>query len=176
MGKVTLTLDDFLLDKRDKKDLVAIINKFQVKSEVCECDTHAKGGINWFPTDAILLVVGLTAAGFFAELGKDLYTQLKNKIKVMLSAQKSYGEMIEFFYISFELDNINLYFKFDKITSYLVENSFDKIFSDFDLIEKEVKRLIDFRPNKITGEFNSITFIFDDEENKWIIAHFNKHP
>jgi hypothetical protein len=94
----------------------------------------------------------------------------------MLSAQKSYGEMIEFFYISFELDNINLYFKFDKITSYLVENSFDKIFSDFDLIEKEVKRLIDFRPNKITGEFNSITFIFDDEENKWIIAHFNKHP
>lgn len=175
MNKITLTIDDYLVSENDRKEIIGFIKKAGIENEIWECDTHSRGGLTWFPTDLIIAVVGLTAAGFFSALGENLYKKLKNKIKEVLSADKSMNEMIYYSYISFENKGITLYFEMNRMTTDSVDVAFDKIISDFEIITNEVDRLVEFNPEKITGKFDSITFTFDDEENKWIIAHFNKH-
>lgn len=175
MGKITLTIDDYLVPQNDRREVIEIIKKIGIENEIWECDTHSMGGVSWFPTDFIIAIAGLTAAGFLSALGEDAYNQLKNKIKKILSSNKAMNEMIYYLYISFEIKDITLYFEVNVTTVSIIDIALEKMISDFDMITEEVARLIQFNPEKITGKFSSVTFIFDDEENKWIISHFNKH-
>ena len=84
--------------------------------------------------------------------------KLKINLKINLNSTK-------LFHISFKTKNVVLYFEINIMTVYSIDVALDKMISDFEMIEKEVNRLIEFNPEKITGKFRSITFIFDDEEN-----------
>ena len=169
MKKIELLLDDHLVSGSDREDLKEIIKKSGIKSSISECDTHAMGGISWFPTDLIITIFDYTAMGFFGALGLTLYKQLKNKIKDIVFKNK-----VEAVYISFDLLKVRIYFE---INRFMRKDEFDiafnKIESDFEFIANEINRLIDYNPEGITGKFNSITFIFDVQEKKWIISHFN---
>ena len=115
------------------------------------------------------------AAGFFAALGKDLYIQLRDRIKKLLSEDQPKAGAIYYSYLAFDIGSTVLYFEVDRINVYSIDRAYEKIIEDFPIIKKEVERLIQFKPNKLTGKFDSITFIFDDLDDQWIIAHFNKY-
>ncbi len=174
MSKVYVLLDDFLIPEKTRKELEKVLSSPAFNTEIEEADTHAMGGLNWFPTDLIIQITGLTVAGFFGAIGGDAYSKLKEIVKNLLDKNSESSPGINNAYLCFELEKIDLYFEFNKITIGSIDSSFRILQDQFNEILIEINRLLDFDPKKLTGEFNSITFIFDEIENKWIITHFNK--
>jgi hypothetical protein len=174
MARISISLDNYLISGNDRKEIINIIKKTNVETDISEGDLGSKGGIYWFPTDLIILIVGLTASGFFKALGEDAYEKLKNKIKKLLTYKKETDNPIRNAFLSFEADGIVLYFEINWDTVECIDKALKKLAVDYPVIEQEIRRLIEFNPKKITGSFSSITFIFDVIDEQWIIAHFNK--
>lgn len=173
MVKIQLSLDDYLIDKQDCIEIIDIIKKTTVDTDVYEGPMGEMGGISWFPRDLIILIIGMTAGGFFSAMGKDLYNKLKIKFKLLLSQFTSRESSISTAYLAYEINKLTLYFEFNRDILGYVDLAFDKLKSDYPQIEKEVIRLLEFKPQILTGSFSSITFIFDIIDKQWIIAHFN---
>src|SRR3989339_268315 len=157
MSKIKISLD-YSIPKEDRKKLISIVKKADAGAEVTEGDLSAMGGITWYPRDLIIFVASLTAAGFFAALGKDLYIQLRDRIKKLLSEDQPKAGAIYYSYLAFDIGSTVLYFEVDRINVYSIDRAYEKIIEDFPIIKKEVERLIQFKPNKLTGKFDSITF------------------
>lgn len=176
MEKISLSLDEGLIPKNDREEIINLIKKAKnVDVAIFEGDLGASGGMAWTPRDLVIAASGLTMAGFLAALGEDIYKLLKERVKKILSASRPFNEMIDCSYISFDLGNIILFFEVNRITVQSIDRAYEKIITDFHEITREVERLIKFKPEKLTGKIDSITFIFDDLEDQWIIAHFNKY-
>lgn len=176
MQKVKISIDDFLVIDQDRKDLVKILKqRDDIEIEYSEHDTHAMGGMIWFPTDLIIEIVGLTIAGFFGAIGGEIYQQLKNKIKEILSRDATLDNPgVDWAFLVCEVGGKKVYFEFDKnlIDSY--DAAFEKMLSDFPSITRDLIKFFEFGPKKLFGSFSSVTFVFDWEENRWVLAHLNK--
>lgn len=173
MPKLSISLDEYLIPKKDRKEILGFFGSFKDK-EVSECDTHAKGGLIWFPIDLIILVSGLTVAGFFQELGKDIYLKLKSKIKELLYKFET-PEKIDSAFVAFEVEGKVLYFMLeDKILEEDFDEAFDKIQSEFSEISEKFSKFLKTHPEELFGEFESLTLKYDWEEKRWIIGWLNK--
>lgn len=176
MQKVKISIDDFLVIDQDRKDLVKILKqRGDIEIEYSEHDTHAMGGMAWFPTDLIIEIVGLTIAGFFGAIGGEVYQQLKNKVKEILNHEATIDNPgIDWVFFVCEVEGKKVYFEFDKhlIDSYDI--AFEKMLSDFPSIVQELIKFFEFGPKRLFGDFSSVTFVFDWEENHWVLAHLNK--
>lgn len=173
MEKIYISLDEYLIKRSDRKELIGFFDKIKNK-EIIGCDAQAKGGLNWFPIDLIITIIGISAAGFLQEIGKDIYIKLKKKIKYLLFSNQS--EKIKYANIAFEISGKVIYFMFEDL---MIENSFDaafeKIFSEYEENAKKIERFIESNPTELFGYFESITMKYDDdEENRWIIGWINK--
>lgn len=162
--KISLTLDEFDLTEADRSDLVEVISRTNIETSVSIHDTHAKGGIAWFPTGLIITVLGLTATGFFQALGEDLYSKFKNRLAQIKSRTS--------FFLEFQCGKMELYFEFNEFAEDLDE-CVKKLSEQYPSIVSDVKRLKRSRFESILGKYSSITFTFDPLEKKWTIAHFN---
>jgi hypothetical protein len=174
MINVNLILDEYLLSENDRLDLKNIFIESKIKPNIFEGDTHAKGGIIWFPTDLIVLVIGMTAAGFFAALGKDIYKKLKIKLIKILEEEKPFDKKVSQLYFAFDHPKIRLYFVVSESYSDKLDYSIDKIANDYPLLLKEALDIKALNIKSI-GSFESIAYYFDEDEDRWIIAHFNKY-
>jgi len=173
--KLEIILDEYLLEKNEQEDLIKLFKNFnKIKSDIIVGDTHAKGGITWFPTDLIIVAFGMTASGFFAALGEDLYKKLKDKLIKIIKKEKPHNKKIEQFYFAFEIDNIRFYFEIYDFFSNNIGDQIDRIAVDFPNIVKEAK-IIKKIGLRTIGEFESITYRFDEDCNHWVVAHFNKY-
>jgi hypothetical protein len=171
MRSLEISIDEYLVKEKDRKEILGLLGG--IKKKITICDTHGKGGMNWFPIDIIIIIIGFTASGFFQEIGRDVYIKLKSKIKELLY-KKNDIEKISYANIAFEIENKVVYFTFED--TLLEENydiAFEKIFSEFDELNIIITRLIRNKPEELFGKFESITMKFDEEENRWIIGWFN---
>lgn len=172
MEKIDISLDEYLIKETDRKELIGFFNGIKDK-EITECDTHAKGGLNWFPIDLIIAIIGISATGFLQEIGKDVYAKLKQKIKDLLYSKQA--EKIRYANIAFEVKGKVVYFMFEDM---LFENNFDiafeKIFSEYEQTAEKIEGFIESNPAELFGYFESITMKYDEEENRWIIGWLNK--
>lgn len=173
MKKIEILLDDYLIKKKDREDLVNLFSKVKNK-KITECDTHAKGGLAWFPVDLVITAIGLTATGFLQEMGKDIYLKLKKKIKKLTRSER--GDWTVYVNIAFEIKNKIIYFTFSEaIIERDFDEAFDKIFSDFNETAKKIEKFINSNPENLFGYYESITMQYDFEEKRWIVGWLNKN-
>ncbi len=168
MTKINVFLDKFLIGQKDLQELKELLKNCEAKVDISEGDTHATGGMSWFPTDLIIVAFGLTASGFLAALGKDLYKKLKQKLITILKRPNG----ISHFYLAFDLSFLQFYFEVSLVYSKDPNYAIDKILTDFSIIVQEAKRIKKMRLKSI-GKFESITYFFNEEEDRWLIKHFN---
>jgi hypothetical protein len=131
--------------------------------------------MSWIASDLIIKFGDLVIAGFVGAIGNEIYKKLKNKIKDILRRGYLLGKSgIRFTYFVFMVNDIRLYFEFDKSMLDTFDLAFEKMFSENSLIQTEFLRFYDFNPKPLFGEFSSVTFIYDTEEGRWLISHLNK--
>jgi translation elongation factor EF-1beta len=172
MEKIEISLDEYIIKENDRKEIIGFFSNIKNK-EITECDTHGKGGFNWFPIDLVIIIIGFTASGFFQEIGKDAYLKLKSKIKELLYKQNNI-EKIRYANIAFEIKGKVIYFTFeDTLIESNYDIAFEKIFSDFEDMSSKIEKLIESHPEELFGNFESMTMKFDEEENRWVIGWFN---
>lgn len=172
MWEINISLDKYLIKESNRKELIGFFDKIKDK-KITECDTHAKGGLNWFPIDLTIAIIGISVAGFLQEIGKDIYVKLKKKIKKLLFNNQL--EKIKYTNITFEIKGKLVYFM---IGDFMLENNFntafDKIFFEYEKTLKRIEQFIESNPAELFGDFESITMKYDEEENRWIIGWLNK--
>jgi len=174
MKKIELRLSEDLITEKDRKYLSNIFKKIKNNISVEEGGVGEAGGIAWFPTDLIIMAFGLTAAGFFAALGDDLYKKLKKKLISILKEEKRTARKISHFYIAFENKNMALYFEVFEFFSENLDHAVDKIEIDYPILLREALKIKKADYYSV-GKFESITYNFNEDEDRWIISHFNTY-
>ncbi len=167
---ISLITDEYLISTEDHEKMIQTLRDLGYSTEGCHCDTHAKGGPGWFPTDFILFVGSHIFDAVLAVLfskGFDWLMAIFRKTKEV-SVKGNFSISTNFIgntEIYFELDTLN----YKNGTIVTDEGEIAIALKKIPETLTEIRKSITAATLKLLGSPNAIIIRYDFPKKEWLL-------